>query len=188
MSVHPIVLTKMRLSNDSIERITRNVSRSSIPKHLSRCVRVTETFLVHYNTERLHQGLSCGNQPPRVAFSHLPSLPALPSSVDPDAWLADIHGQHFVRKVRQNGTVRIAEGSYYVDLDWIGQYVDLCVDAHRQIFVIRQGLRLLKQVSIKGLQKTFLSFEQFAALMCQQALSEQRRLQQARLATRAAVR
>lgn len=118
----------------------------------------------------VHQGLSCDNQPPRVAFPRLPSLPALPSSIDPDAWLADIHGQHFVRKVRQNGTVRIAEGSYYVDLDRIGQYVDLCVDAHQQVFVIRQGPRLLKQVPVKGLQKTLLSFEQFAALMCPSSL------------------
>jgi hypothetical protein len=158
------------------------------PETLEQVREVTETFLIHSNTERPHQGLSCGNQPPRVAFSHLPSLPALPSSVDPDAWLTSIHGQHFVRKVRQNGTVRIAEGRYSVDLDRIGQYVDLCADAHQQVFVIRHRQRLLRQVPIKGLQKTFLPFGQFAALMCQQALSEQRRLQQARLATRAAVR
>jgi hypothetical protein len=42
--------------------------------------------------------------------------------------------------------------------------------------------QLLKQVPIKGLHKAVLPFEQFAALMCQQALSEQRRLQQARQA------
>ena len=131
-----------------------------------------------------HQGLSCDNQPPRVAFPHLPRLPALPSAVDPDAWLAHIHGQHFIRKVRPNGTVRVAEGSHYVDLDRIGQYVDLGVDAHQPIFVIRHRQRLLKQVPIKGLQKASLPFEQFAALMCQQALSEQRRLQQAQQTTR----
>jgi hypothetical protein len=66
--------------------------------------------------------------------------------------------------------VRIAEGSYSVDLDRIGQYVDLCVDAHQQIFVIWHRQQFLKQVPIKGLHKTFLQFEQFAALMCQQAL------------------
>jgi hypothetical protein len=118
-----------------------------------------------------------------VAFSHLPELPALPSLIDPDAWLASIHGHHFIRKVRQNGTVRIAEGSYYVDLDRIGQYVDLCVDAHQRMFAIRHRRQFLKQVPIKGLHETFLPFEQFAALMCQQALSEQRRLQQAQQTT-----
>lgn len=85
--------------------------------------------------------------------------------------------------VRQNGTVRIAEGSYYVDLDRIGQYVDLCVDADQQVFVIRHRQQLLKQVRIKGLHQGLLPFEQFAALMCKHALSEQRRLQQARQAT-----
>ena len=95
-----------------------------------------------------------------------------------DNSLANIHGQHFIRKVRQNGTVRIAEGSSYVNLDRIGQYVDLCVDAHQQVFVIRHRQQLLKQVPIKGLQNALLPFEQLAPLMCQQALSEQRRLRQ----------
>ncbi|GHO64012.1 hypothetical protein KSC_029040 [Ktedonobacter sp. SOSP1-52] len=172
--------------NAFVERLNRTSNQECLqvflPQTLEEVRAVTETFLVHYNTERPHQGLSCGNQPPRVAFPHLPSLPDLPSSVDPDAWLASVHGEHFVRKVRQNGTVRIAEGSYYVDLDRIGQSVDLCIDAHQQVFIIRQGPRLLKQVPIKGLHKAVLPFEQFAALMCQQALSEQRRLQQARQA------
>lgn len=169
--------------NAFVERFNRTYNQECLqvfhPKTLEEVCEVTETFLVHYNTERPHQGLSCGNQPPRVVFPELPRLPVPPCSVDPDAWLASVHRQHFVRKVRQNGTVRIAEGSYYVDLDRIGQYVDLCVDAHQQIFVIRHRQQFLKQVPIKGLLKTVLPFEQFAILMCQQALSAQRRLQQA---------
>jgi transposase InsO family protein len=178
--------------NAFVERLNRTYNQECLqvfhPETLEQVCEVTETFLIHYNNERPHQGLSCGNQPPRRAFPELPDLPSLPSAVDPDAWLIHIHGQHFVRKVRQNGTVRIAEGSYYVDLDRIGQYVDLCVDAHQQVFIIRHRQRLLKQIPIKGLQRAFLPFSQFAALLCQQALSEQRRLQQARLATRAPVR
>lgn len=139
---------------------------------------ITDAFLTHYNMEQPSQARSCGNQPPLVAFPTLPSLPPLPKVVNPDAWLLQVHGQHFIRKVRQNGTVRIAEGSYYMHLNLIGQYVDLCVDAHQQVFVIRHRQQVLKQVPIKGLQRTLLPFEQFAALMCQQALSEQRRLLQ----------
>lgn len=172
--------------NAFVERFNRTYNQECLqifrPQTLEEVRTVTENFLVHYNTERPHQGLSCGNQPPRMAFPRLPVLPALPSSVDPDAWLASIHGQHFVRKVRQNGTVRLAEGSYYVDLDWIGQYVDLCVDAQQQVFVIRHRQKLLKQVPIKGLHKAILPVEHFADLMCHQALSEQRRLQQAQKA------
>jgi hypothetical protein len=124
-----------------------------------------------------------------VAFPQLPGLPALPASVDPDAWLASIHGQHFVRHpfVKMGPCVLPREATMWT---WTGSgnRLDLCVDAHQQVFVIRHRQHLLKQVPIKGLQKTVLPFEQFAALMCQQALSEQRRLQQARLATRAVVR
>ena len=116
---------------------------------------------------------------PRVTFPELPSLSPLPQLVDPNAWLSHVHGKHFIRKVRQNGTVRIAEGSYYIHLDMIGQYVDLCVNAHQQTFVIWHHQHVLKQVPIKGLHKTLLPFEEFASLMCQQALSEQRRLLQA---------
>lgn len=133
----------------------------------------------HYNRERPNQALSWRNQPPQVAFPQLPCLPPRPQYVDPDAWLSSVHEKHFIRKVRQNGTVRIAEGSYYINLDRIGQDVDLCVDAHQQIFVIRQKTQVLKQVSIKGLQHTLLSFEEIAALMCKLAISEQRRLLQA---------
>ena len=108
--------------------------------------------------------------PRRSVLLTLPKLPPLPAVVDPDAWLSHVHGQHFIRKVRQNGTVRIAERSYYIHLNMIGQYVDLCVDAHKQVFVVWHRQQVLKQVSIKGLHKTLLPFEQFATLMCQQAL------------------
>jgi len=63
-------------------------------------------------------------------------------------------------------------------LNLIGQYVDLCVDAPGQTFVVWHRQQVFKQVPIKGLQHTLLSFEEFAALMCQQALSERRRLLQ----------
>ena len=149
------------------------------PHTLEQVREITEAFVIHYNSERPNQALSCRNQPPQMAFPAIPKLPALPAVVDPDAWLQEIHGQHFIRKVRQNGTVRIAEGSYYIHMNMIGQYVDLCVDAHEQVFVVCHQQRILKQVPIKGLHKSMLPFEQFATLICQQALSEQRRLLQA---------
>jgi transposase InsO family protein len=168
--------------NAFVERYHRTYNQECVqvhhPQTLEQVREITEAFLIHYNTERPNQALSCGNQPPCVAFPTLPSLPSLPMFVDADAWLPQVHGQHFVRKVRANGTVRIGEGSYYVHLNRIGQYVDLCVDAPRQVFVVSHQQHVFKQVPIKGLQKTLLPFEEFAALMCQQALSEHRRLMQ----------
>lgn len=169
--------------NAFVERYHRTYNQECIQIHrphtLEQAREVTEAFVTHYNIERPNQALSCGNQPPCVAFPRLPSLSPLPQFVDPDAWLSHVHGKHFIRKVRQNGTVRIAEGSYYIHLDMIGQYVDLCVDASQQVFVIWHQQHILKQVPIKGLHKTLLPFEEFASLMCQLALSEQRRLLQA---------
>jgi hypothetical protein len=175
--------------NAFVERYHRTYNQECIQVHcphtLEQAREITQAFVLHYNTERPNQALSCGNQPPRVAFPELPSLSTLPQFVDPDLWLPSIDGKHFIRKVRQNGTVCIAEGSYYIHLDMIGQYVDLCVDAHQQVFVIRRKSQVLKQVPIKGLQRRLLSFEEFAVLMCERALSEQRRLLQAQQRTSA---
>jgi len=106
--------------NAFVERYHRTYNQECIQVHcphtLKQAQQITEAFAIHYNTERPNQALSCGNQPPRVAFPQLKSLSPLPQLVDPDAWLSCVHGKHFIRKVRQNGTVRIAEGSYYVHL------------------------------------------------------------------------
>ena len=173
--------------NAFVERYHRTYNQECIqvhcPQTLEQVREATQAFATHYTTERPNQALSCGNQPPRVAFPDLPRLPALPIIVDPDAWLTHVHRQHFIRKVRQNGTVRLAERSYYIHMNMIGQYVDLCVDAHQQVFVVWHRQQILKQLPIKGLHKTLLPFEQFAALLCQQALSEQRRLLQAQQGT-----
>ena len=141
---------------------------------------VTESFLVHYNQERPNQARTCGNLPPRVAFPSLPALPPVPGLVDPDAWLRHVHGQHFIRKVRHNGTVVLDDVAYYVQQALVGHYVDLCVNAVQQEFIVWHEQQPLKRIPIKGLHKTLLSFEEFVTVMEQQALAEQRRLLQAR--------
>ena len=140
---------------------------------------VTAAFVAHYNFERPNQARSCGNQPPRVAFADLPRLAPLPDVVDPDRWLWAVDGQHFVRKVRHNGSVILETESYDIKASLAGQYVDVCLDAATQELVIWHRHQPVKRVAIKGLAKTALSFEQFARLMSQQALAEQRRQAQA---------
>jgi hypothetical protein len=141
---------------------------------------VNEAFVQHYNQERPNQALSCGNRPPRVAFPSLPALPPAPGLVDPDAWLRHVHGRHFVRKVRHNGTVLLDDIPYYVQQALAGHYVDLCVNAVQQEVIVWHEQQPLKRIPIKGLYKTLLPFEECVAVMEQQALTEQRRLQQAR--------
>lgn len=61
-----------------------------------------------------------------------------------------------------------------------GHYVDLCVNAVQQEVIVWYEQQPHKRIPIKGLHKTLLSFEEFVAVMEQQALTEQRRLLQAR--------
>src|SRR5271167_4884618 len=74
------------------------------PQTLEQVREANQAFVEHYNQERPNQALSCGNQPPRVAFPVLPTLPPFPGFVDPDAWLRQIDGAHFIRKVRSSGS------------------------------------------------------------------------------------
>jgi hypothetical protein len=84
-----------------------------------------------------------------------------------------------VNRERFCGTVLIDDVGYYIKHSLAGQYVDVCVDATTQEFVIWHQHQPFKRVAIKGLQKTALSFDRFVELMSQQAISEQRRMAQA---------
>jgi Integrase core domain len=77
------------------------------PVTLEEVREATTQFEQHYNYERPHQGRSCGNCPPRLAFPMVPELPAVPDMGDPDRWLRVSDGFHLVRLVRSAGTVRV---------------------------------------------------------------------------------
>lgn len=57
------------------------------PHDLETATAVTAAYQRFYNEERPHQGLSCANLPPRMAFPTLPALPPTPPLVDADRWL-----------------------------------------------------------------------------------------------------
>lgn len=104
--------------NGFVERYHRTLNQECLqrerPKTLDEVRQVTETFAAHYNWQRPHQGLSCGNRPPRVAFPNLPSLPSVPDLVNPDAWLNQVEGQHLVRRVNRQGFVKVDLYPYYI--------------------------------------------------------------------------
>ena len=113
--------------NPFVERYNGTYSRECLdyyrPTTLADSQSVTEHFKQHYNTQRPNQALSCGNQPPQMAFPQLPSLPRLPDLIDPEAWLQAVHDQRFIRKVRRDGTVVVDQHSYYIKQQLRGQYV-----------------------------------------------------------------
>jgi hypothetical protein len=112
---------------------------------------VTAAFRQHYNYERPNQAITCGNQPPCIAFPDVPPLRPLPQTVDPDRWLEVVDGQRYVRKVRSHGMVSVDSVAYYVDQAWAGKYVSLQIDARQRVFVVEYRERVVKQLPIKGL-------------------------------------
>jgi len=135
---------------------------------------VTEQFAQHYTDERPHQGLSCGNRPPRTAFPTLPELPAVPDVVNPDRWLQVSDGLSVVCTVNRQGMVSIDLKDYYVGRPLAGHRVALHLSAKAQAWLVIQDTKLLKSLPLKGLSGAALSFEAFVQLMMQQARAEQR--------------
>src|SRR5919108_878921 len=119
--------------NGFVERYHRTFEEECLqvyrPADLETVRTVTAVFQQHYNEERPHQGLACGNRPPRVAFPVLPVRPPVPLTVDPDGWISALHGKCYVRKVQQDTSVTVGTGRYYVTQALRGQMVSLQIDA-----------------------------------------------------------
>jgi hypothetical protein len=162
--------------NAFVERYHRSYNRECLqlerPGTLEEVRHVTASYKEHYNWERPNQAVSCGNLPPRVAFPTLPARPPVPFLVDPDAWLRTVDGRSYRRKVRENGTVLIDDTPYYIGQSLAGQYVGMQVDAPSREFAVLQGGQEVKRLPIKGLAGGVLPFDQFVAVMAEQARTE----------------
>lgn len=159
--------------NGFVERYNRTYQEECLtldrPADLEQARTVTETFVKHYNTERPHQGISCGNRPPLTAFPTLAPLPALPTTVDPDAWLNALDGLHLERKVDHNGMVTVDLKRYYVSSKLVGQRVALDLDAKSHCMHVLLEQKPIKNLALRGLVGNSLSYEQFLAHMLRQA-------------------
>jgi hypothetical protein len=144
------------------------------PTTLEQVQEVTKRFLVHYNEERLHQGRSCANQPPRKAFPVLPTLPALPAKVDPDRWVDSLQGQAFARRIGADGSVTVDHDLYYLKQALAGQQVVLFVNAPERAFDVCLGPTFLKRLPIKGLHGAEMLLEHYLTLIQEEARSEER--------------
>jgi len=165
--------------NAYVERYHRSYNQECLQIHrpttLQEVREVTEQFMQHYNHERPHQGRSCKDQPPRVAFATLPKLPPVPETIDPDRWLESIHGHAFPRRIGSDGCVDVDEEPYYIKQALAGQHVVLLVNAPEKRFDVYQDTTLVRHVPIKGLHGEVLPFDRYVTLIKQEARSEQRR-------------
>ncbi len=164
--------------NGFVERYHRTYQAECLATHRPRTLEqvreVTEQFHQHYNYERPHQGLSCGNRPPRSAFPTLPTLPPVPDIIDPDRWLQVSDGLHVLRTVGRDGMVRVDLKDYYVARSLAGQRVALHLNAPERCWIVICGTQRLKTLPLKGLYGAALSFDAFVQLMMQQARAEHR--------------
>jgi hypothetical protein len=118
--------------------------------------------------------MSCDNLPPRTAFPTLAPLPALPETVDPDAWLRALDGLHLERKVDRHGTVSIDLKRYYVSSQLVGQRVVLDLDADEHCMHVLLEQKPVRDLPLRGLVGRSLSYEQFLAHMLHQAKAQAR--------------
>lgn len=170
--------------NGFVERYHRTLNQECLklhhPKTLQEVQQVTDAFATHYNWERPHQGIACGNQPPRVAFPELPSLPRVPDLVNADAWLNYVKGQHLVRKVNRQGFVKVDLYPYSISNKLAGQKVTLAVHAKEQSLEVVYPLEHRRSFSLKGLQQRALPYQEYVELMQREASTQQRLLSMGR--------
>ncbi len=164
--------------NGFVERYHRSYQEECLaldrPADLPQAQAATAAFVRHYNLERPHQGLACGNRPPLRAFPHLPALPPLPATVDPDSWLSQFDGVHLERKVDRHGMISLDLKRYYVSARLVGQRVVLHLDAKLRCVQVLHEQRVIRTVPLRGLVGQRLSFEQFLSHMLHQARAQAR--------------
>ncbi len=165
--------------NPYVERFHRTLSQECLLVHLPRSheqvCEATQTFFAHYNDQRPNQARSCGNQPPRVACPAFPLLPAVPATVDPDRWLERVSEPAFARTIQSGGGITINHEDYYVSRALAGHRIMCVVNAAEKQFDFWQPGGRIKSVPIKGVYGRTVPFEEYVALMKQEARSEYRR-------------
>lgn len=164
--------------NAFIERYNRTYQEECLalerPADLEQARTVTEIFVKHYNQQRPHQGLSCSNRPPCLAFPTLAPLSPLPASVDPDSWLTPLDGLHLERKVDRHGMVSIDLKRYYISAKLVGQHVVVHLDAQARCMQVLYEQQEIKSLPLRGIVGHPLSFEQFLTHMLHQARAQAR--------------
>jgi transposase InsO family protein len=179
VGVEPIICPpRQPQKNPFVERFQRTYTeeclRTKTPETLADVQEANEWFRAHYNEQRPHQGLSCGNQPPRVAFPNLPPLPCLPDTVDPDAWVTHLAGRYYRRHITSGGTLKIGGHRYYIGTEYVGQAVAVTVRPQAKIVDVLLQTTVIKSWPLKGLYHHFMPLDDYLPLIGQEAESEYR--------------
>ena len=139
------------------------------PTTLAEAIACLFSFPTYYHQERPHQGEACQNMPPEEAFpaESLPTLPELPTMVNPDSWVSSIQGRHYRRRVNADGTIQIDRHTYRIGAEYKRQAVTAQV-VGTELYVQCQG-QVIKNLPMEGLHKRTLSFDQYVQSLQEEA-------------------
>jgi transposase InsO family protein len=180
LGVTPLICPPHRPDkNGFVERYNKTLKYECLlvsrPENLTRVRAVIGEFKEFYNYERPHQGKSCQNRPPRVAFPQLPALPLLPVMVDPDCWLTALENEHFTRKVSSNGSVQLDKYTYFLKQPELkGKYVVLEVQPVRREVVVFFHQQEVERFPLRGLYRRAMPIDEYRAAIIAEAKAEQR--------------
>ena len=152
-----------------VERSIRTIKEECLfkerPRTLEAAQKCLETYREKYNHLRPNQALSCNNRPPAQAFPNLPTLPQLPQSIDPNAWLKHYHKKLFPRQVSSSGGIQIDKKAYYIGKTYTGLKVSILLDADERVFhVLLQG-KIIKVLPLKELDEGQQPLQDFVKTM-----------------------
>jgi len=163
-----------------VERYQRTVEHEWIlihrPSNVQQSQELLEEKRYFYNAERPHQGRSCNNRPPYVAFPRLPPLPHLPETIDPDGWLRAFHQHVLDRRVTSNGSIQAGKDRYYISRKLQGQRVVIRINADEKHLHVFHRRQLFKTMPIKSLYHGEMDFADYLDMMRHEARAEWRQL------------
>ena len=166
--------------NAYVERYHRSYQEECLsihrPSTLAETIDVTQAYQHQYNFKRPHQGVSCQNLPPRVAYPDAKTAHRLPQSVNPDTWLKAASQRVYKRRVNQNGSIQIGRQSYYVSRTLAKQRILIRVLPDKKMLAFYLDHTLIKKKPLKGLHGEQMVLADYIDLMCREALAESRTL------------
>ena len=133
-----------------------------------------KTFEAFYNHERPHQGRALVDRPPADKLAQATPLPALPTFIDPLAWLRHEPQQVFRRRVDASGRIKLDLKRYYVGKQWRGQHITVHLNAEEAQLVLLADGEILKVLPVSTKSKGLLPFDEYVQQIQEQARAEHR--------------
>jgi Integrase core domain len=164
--------------NASVERFHRTLKQECLkierPTTLGETQEVLNTFEAFYNHERPHQGRALVDRPPADKLAEAPPLPAVPTTVDPLAWLRYEPQQVFRRRVDAAGRIKLDLKRYDVGKALHGQTITVHLNAREAKLVLLDEGRIIKEIAVPSWSKDPVPFAVYVQQMQEPARAEHR--------------